>query len=161
MWQSAFHTDKHPFAWLADNPWGLKLSIAHMSIQREYRPVFLDDLDFEKSFAQNSDSSTILFVDIGGSNGSQSLPLRQRYPSLPGRVFIQEQPEVLGKAKEALGSSASIEVEVYDIVTPQVVQGMARPLQFKALVSPFTHVYKEPERTISETFFTHFPMQCV
>ncbi|KID83560.1 hypothetical protein MGU_09122 [Metarhizium guizhouense ARSEF 977] len=84
-WSTTTHTDKHPYAWLADNPWALELAQAHMTVQSEGRPLFFDALDFEKDFekrfAQDTTSSTIFFVDVGGSTGTQSLALRQRYPA--------------------------------------------------------------------------------
>lgn len=126
-WTSAVHTDKHPFAWLAENPWALELAQDHMRIQREGRPLFFDALNFEQRFAQDSTSSTILFVDVGGSTGSQSLTFRQRYPNLPGRVLLQDRPEVVQQAKAELMSSANIEAEVYDIFTPQPVKGIVWP----------------------------------
>lgn len=123
-WGSALHTDQHPYAWLGDNPWALDLAIAYMRIQREGRPVFFDALDFEDRFAQGTTDSTVLFVDIGGSTGPQSIALRERYPNLPGRVIIQDRPEVVQQAKQKLDSSSNIDVEVYDIFTPQTIKGM-------------------------------------
>jgi trans-aconitate methyltransferase len=95
-----------------------------MRIHWEGRPLFLDALDFEKRFGQDTTNSTVLFVDVGGSTGSQSLALRQRYPDLPGRVLLQDRPEVVEQAKSQLPSSAKIEAEVYNIFTPQPVKGM-------------------------------------
>ncbi|KAH7384633.1 S-adenosyl-L-methionine-dependent methyltransferase [Pyrenochaeta sp. MPI-SDFR-AT-0127] len=121
-WSSSIPTDKHPYGWLADNPWALELAQAHMRIQREGRPLFFDALDFEERFAQDATSSTVLFVDVGGSTGPQSRTLRQRYPHLPGRVLLQDRPEVVDQTKADL-ASANIEAEVYDIFTPQPIKG--------------------------------------
>ncbi|KAK2591048.1 hypothetical protein QQS21_011262 [Conoideocrella luteorostrata] len=122
-WSSTVHIDKHPHSWLADRPWALELAQAHIRIQREGRPLFFDALNFEKRFAQDTTSSTILFVDVGGSTGSQSLAFRQRYPDLPGRVLLQDRTEVIQQAKAELAGSANIEAEVYNIFTPQPVKG--------------------------------------
>ncbi|GAP92083.1 putative sterigmatocystin 8-o-methyltransferase protein [Rosellinia necatrix] len=123
-WTSAVPTEMDPYAWLADNPWALKLAQAHMMVQRDGRPSFFDALDFEKRFAQDTTSSTILFVDVGGGSGSQSLAFRQRYPNLPGRVLLQDRPEVVRQVKPMLADSGNIESEVYDFsTTPQPVQG--------------------------------------
>jgi demethylsterigmatocystin 6-O-methyltransferase len=73
-----------------------------MRVQREGRPLFFDALNFEKRFAQNADSETILFVDVGGSTGPQSQELRERFPDLKGRVLLQDRPEVVEQAKEEL-----------------------------------------------------------
>lgn len=120
----AHHTGKHAYAWLGENPWALKLTLAYMKVQFESRPSFFDVLDFQARFGTDSTSSAVLFVDIGGSTGSQSLKFRQRYPSLPGRVIIQDRPEVIQKAKLALDKTANIELEVYDIFTPEPIKGM-------------------------------------
>lgn len=126
-WTSSVPTDKSPFEYLAENPWALKLSQAHMRIHREGRPVFFDALDFEKRFGQDTTSSTVLFVDIGGGKGLQSLTLRQRFPDLPGRVLIQDRPEVVEQAEAQLPSSAKIEAEVHKMFEPQPVKGMMSP----------------------------------
>ncbi|KAH9872145.1 hypothetical protein IAQ61_004980 [Plenodomus lingam] len=122
-WSSTLNiSDKHPYAWLADNPWALELAQAHMRVQREERPLFFDALNFEERFAQNTDSDTILFVDIGGSTGPQSRELRKRFPNLKGRVLLQDRPEVVAQAKLEL-KTMGIEAEVHDIFTPQTVKG--------------------------------------
>ncbi|KAI1144925.1 S-adenosyl-L-methionine-dependent methyltransferase [Nemania diffusa] len=103
----AHNTDQHAYSWLGDNPWALKLTLAYMKVQFRDRPLFFDALDFQTRFAHDAIDSTILF----------------RYPNLPGRVILQDRPEVVEKAKSALASSANIEVEVYDIFTPESVKG--------------------------------------
>lgn len=89
--------------------------------------MFFDALDFEKRFGQDTTSSTILFVDIGGGEGSQSLALRERYPDLPGRVLIQDRPEVVEQARAQLPSSVRINAEVHNMFEPQPVKGMMIP----------------------------------
>jgi demethylsterigmatocystin 6-O-methyltransferase len=122
-WISAIGTDKTPFEWLSENPWALDLAQAHMKVHRKGRPVFFDALDLEKRFSQGATSSTVLFVDVGGGSGSQARTFRQRYPNLPGRVLLQDRPEVVQHMKAELASSG-IEAEAYDFFTPQPVQGM-------------------------------------
>lgn len=126
-WTSSIPTDKHPYEYLAENPWAMKLALAHLRNQREGRPLFFDALDFKKRFGQDTESSTVLFVDVGGSTGSQSLTLRKRYPDLPGRVLIQDRPEFVKHAEEQLTDSDKIEVEVHDIFTPQPIKGIPFP----------------------------------
>ncbi|KAK7701273.1 hypothetical protein SLS64_010316 [Diaporthe eres] len=111
---------------MAETPSAMKLGLSHLRIQREGRPLFFDALDFKERFGQDTKSSTVLFVDVGGSTGSQSLTLRKRYPDLPGRVLIQCRPEMVEHAKEQLVNSDKIEVEVHDIFTPQPVKVNAK-----------------------------------
>ncbi|KAI3390763.1 hypothetical protein diail_8686, partial [Diaporthe ilicicola] len=132
----AHHTEKHAYAWLGENPWALKLTLAYMKVQFESRPSFFDVLDFQDRFGTDSTSSAVLFVDIGGSTGSQSLKFRQRYPRLPGRVIIQDRPEVVQKAKLALDKTANIELEVYDIFTPEPIKG-ARAYYMRKILHSF------------------------
>ena len=120
---SAVHTDLKPFEWLAANPWAWKLAQVHMKVQREGRPTFFDAMDFSQRFAQDSDHSTILLVDIGGGTGSQARTLRQRFPDLPGRIIAQDRPEVIANVKDDL-TKANIEAEVYDLFKPQPIKGM-------------------------------------
>ncbi|KAI0479727.1 S-adenosyl-L-methionine-dependent methyltransferase [Xylaria cf. heliscus] len=132
----AHNTEKHAYSWLGENPWALKLTLAYMKVQFEGRPLFFDVLDFQARFGTDSTSSTILFVDIGGSTGSQSLNFRQRYPSLPGRVIIQDRPEVVQKAKSALANAVDIELEVYDMFTPEPIKG-ARAYYMRKILHSF------------------------
>jgi hypothetical protein len=126
-WTSTLNiADKHPYAWLADNPWALELAQAHMRVQRENRPLFFDALNFEERFAQNTDSETILFVDVGGSTGPQSRELKKRFPNLEGRVLLQDRPEIVAQANDEL-KKLGIEAEVHDIFTPQTVKGVILP----------------------------------
>jgi demethylsterigmatocystin 6-O-methyltransferase len=108
---------------MAENPWALDLAIAHMRVQRAGRPVFFDVLDFKERFARDATSETVLFVDIGGSTGPQSLSLRSRFPDLPGRVIVQDRPEIVQQAKGKIDSSTNIEIVVHDFMTPQPVTG--------------------------------------
>jgi hypothetical protein len=139
-WTSAMKLEegKHPYQYLAENQWALELAQAHMRIQREGRPLFLDALNFPTRFGQNTTSSDILFVDVGGSTGAQSMNFRKRYPYLPGRVIVQDRPEVVEQAKEHIPSSANIEAEVYDIFMPQPIIG-AGALRICPVPSYFTN----------------------
>ncbi|KAF2654763.1 S-adenosyl-L-methionine-dependent methyltransferase [Lophiostoma macrostomum CBS 122681] len=119
---SAIHTDLPPFEWLAANPWAWQLAQVHMKAHRKGRPTFFDALDFEKRFAQDATSSTVLLVDIGGGTGSQTRTFRQRFPDLPGRVIVQDRPEVIANVKDDL-EKANIEAEVYDMFKPQPIKG--------------------------------------
>ncbi|CAI6227200.1 unnamed protein product [Periconia digitata] len=121
-WSGSIPTDDHPYGYLAKNPWALELAQAHMRVQREGRPVFFDAMDFEQRFAQGATSDTVLFVDIGGATGPQARELRKRFPDLPGRVLLQDRPEVAEKWKDDLAQNR-IEAVVHDIFTPQNVKG--------------------------------------
>jgi demethylsterigmatocystin 6-O-methyltransferase len=63
-----------------------------------------------------------LFVDIGGNIGHQSKRLRSKYPTLPGRVIVQDLPETVHVATPAPG----VEFMAHDFFTAQPVHGRAQ-----------------------------------
>ncbi|KAI1120942.1 S-adenosyl-L-methionine-dependent methyltransferase [Nemania abortiva] len=123
---SAIPTELDPFTYLKHNPWALKLHQSHMAVQRVGRKSWINALDFEKRCAAQDNitsSTTFLFVDIGGGTGSQSLAFRQRYPSLHGRVLLQDSPEVVERVREMFIITANIETKAYNFsTTPQPVR---------------------------------------
>ncbi|KAL8996039.1 MAG: hypothetical protein Q9169_004351 [Polycauliona sp. 2 TL-2023] len=117
-------TEQDFFSWLQHHPQELGIFGSWMSAQRETHPNFLDVMDFEQDVGLGADDSTILFVDIGGSRGQQSIALKERYPSLPGRIVVQDLAEVVAEAAERpLPGLEGIEAEAYDMFTPQPIQG--------------------------------------
>jgi hypothetical protein len=97
-----------------------------MMAQRVGRKSLMDAFDFKKHLnTQDISSSTFLFVDIGGGTGSQSLAFRKQYSKLPGRVALQDRPEVVERVKPMFANIENIEAEVYDFsTTPQPIRGM-------------------------------------
>ncbi|KAI1120532.1 putative sterigmatocystin 8-O-methyltransferase precursor [Nemania abortiva] len=122
-WHVAHDTKLSPFDWLPKNP-NLEYFLPWMTAHREGLPIFLDVVDFQKEFAQGSTESTPLFVDVGGAGGHQCIALKQRLPTVPGRVILQDLPHVIDqvKAKLLLGLHG-IEIEAYDFFQPQPVRG--------------------------------------
>lgn len=118
------HTDQDFFCWLQSHPKDLEIFSSWMSAQRDTHPNFLDVIDFEQDLASGAEDSTVLFVDVGGSRGQQSIALRNRYPSLPGRIIVQDLAGVVAEATEhPLPGFQSIEAQAHDMFTPQPIQG--------------------------------------
>ena len=118
-------TDQDFFGWLQSHPSDLAIFSSWMSAQRETHPNFLDVMDFERDLAPGAEDSTVLFVDVGGSRGQQSIALRKRYPSLPGRIIVQDLAGVVAEATEhPLPGFEGIEAESHDMFTPQPVKGV-------------------------------------
>ena len=63
-----------------------------------------------------------LIVDVGGSKGHDLVKFKQCYPSLQGRLILQDLPEVIEEAK-ALGNLDGIEAMAYDFFQPQPIKG--------------------------------------
>ncbi|CAG7930130.1 unnamed protein product [Penicillium olsonii] len=59
------------------------------------------------------------FVDVGGGHGHQCRELGKKYPSLLGRMVLQDLPEAVGKLSPIEG----VEIKAYDFFQPQPVTG--------------------------------------
>ncbi|KAF3035180.1 hypothetical protein E8E11_002421 [Didymella keratinophila] len=66
-------------------------------------PSWLDVVAFDSEVAQDTGPEDVVFVDVGGGNGSQCAALRKRFPTLQGRIILQDRPAVLEKAKAIQG----------------------------------------------------------
>ncbi|KAI0160659.1 S-adenosyl-L-methionine-dependent methyltransferase [Xylariaceae sp. FL1272] len=124
-WQLGHNTDKSPFEWLQMNPHLMEYFLPWMATQRDGLPTFFDVIDFERELGQGTDSSTALFVDIGGAQGHQCVGFKAKFPKLPGRVILQDLPAVIEQvnAKPPAGFEG-VETQVYDALkTPQPVKG--------------------------------------
>lgn len=123
-WHVGHRTELSPFQWLHANPEHMGYFLPWMAVQREGLPIFIDVMDFKKEFAQDTDVSTPVFVDVGGAIGHQCIAVRQRYPDLVGRVILQEQGFIIDQVKASpLPGFEGIEAETYDFFTPQPIKG--------------------------------------
>ena len=62
----------------------------------------------------------VLLVDIGGSFGHDLLDFRRKWPDVPGRLVLQDLPEVVASVQNL---DPSIDVMGYDFFTEQPVKG--------------------------------------
>lgn len=116
-WQYAAKTDLDWFPYYKQHPRELSYFQKLMSVPRD--GDWFDVVPFAEEAASVSQERA-LFVDIGGSIGHQSKRLRSKYPTLPGRVIVQDLPETVNVAAPAPG----VEFMAYDFFTPQPIQGM-------------------------------------
>lgn len=71
--------------------------------------------------ACSNNPGDVLLVDVGGNRGADILELRQAYPTMLGRLILQELPETIAAVDKS--SMADIELQAYDFFTPQPVKG--------------------------------------
>ena len=109
-----------------------------MSAQREGRAYWLDFYPFEQKLsAQGRDEEhDILFVDVGGALGSEIKELRKKYPSLKGRMILQDRQQTI----DHVSPDPGMEAMVYDFFTPQPVIGTTSQISHKLLqqADPFS-----------------------
>ena len=118
-WQQSVKTDMDWFPYYQQHPKQLSYFQKLMSVPRDGE--WFDVVPFAEE-AANVSPDHALFVDIGGNIGHQSKRLRSKYPTLPGRVIVQDLPESVNVATPAQG----VEFMAYDFFTPQPVHG--RPI---------------------------------
>lgn len=79
----------------------------------------LDNYDW-KSIASEADSSAV-FVDVGGSHGSVSIELAQRFSSI--ECIIQDRAEVVAEANVPSHLSERVRFMAHDFFTEQPIKG--------------------------------------
>ena len=122
-WHLAHNTVLAPFEWLKTHPIDYNYFVTYMTTHRDGLPIWLDAFPFEQELCQNITPEDALFIDIGGSTGQQCKTLRERYHG-PGRLILQDQPEVIERAIPTEG----VEKMVYNFWTPQPIKGKSRRL---------------------------------
>ena len=69
-------------------------------------------------FRQDPDGSAVMMVDVGGGFGHQAALLKKLFPDLPGRLIVQDLPQMKGP------DIPGIEFMAHDFWTPQPVQSI-------------------------------------
>lgn len=114
------NTSEDFYTWMDTHPVQQRAFHNFMKEQFASLPTWLDVVSFTTEFVQGpGHPGEVVFVDVGGGNGSQCAALKKLCPELKGRVVLQDQPYVLEKALEVEG----MEKMPYDFFTAQPVKG--------------------------------------
>ncbi|KAF4637649.1 hypothetical protein G7Y89_g412 [Cudoniella acicularis] len=116
------------YTWLETHPVQGAAFHRFMEAQFASLPTWLDVVPFGTEYAQLTDPETPVFVDVGGGNGQQCVALQKKYPTLIGKVILQDRPAVLEKAI----TGQEVERMSYDYLTPQPIKG-ARAYYFRQI----------------------------
>ena len=121
--QYGHKTDLSYWAWLKANPPYLQVFSNYMGGYRAGRPNWVDPSFYpvaeRLSASFNEAISPILLVDIGGGQGHDLEELRAKHPDLPGKLVLQDQPDVIAKVP----AGRRFEAVAHDFFTPQPVHG--------------------------------------
>ncbi|EAW11089.1 o-methyltransferase [Aspergillus clavatus NRRL 1] len=121
--QEGFQTSLHFFDFLKENPKHAVNFNNHMSVYHQGRPSWMDFGFYPvPSLAEGVADNDVLIVDMGGSLGHDLSELRRKWPDLPGRLIIQDLPDVISQTK-TLQLHSTIEPTVHDFFTEQPVKG--------------------------------------
>ena len=120
-------TEKDIYSWLESHPIQQGAFYRFMKTVFDGLPTWLSVVHFDEEVAANSKPEEILFVDVGGGFGWQCQALRKAYPSLAGKIILQDRQDVIekgGAAEEAApNKELGIEATPYDFFTEQPVKG--------------------------------------
>ncbi|KAJ5163998.1 Winged helix-turn-helix transcription repressor DNA-binding [Penicillium coprophilum] len=122
--QMGYETDMGFFGHVQKEPITAKQFNNHMSVYAQGRVRWMDP-GFYPVQEQLVDGVTIgkddvLLVDVGGSFGHDLSDFRRKWPGAPGRLVLQDLPEVVVSVKDL---HPSIEVTGHDFFTEQPVKG--------------------------------------
>jgi len=103
------------FDWLATKPRLQQAFNVVMTMSRTVRSQrWFDFFPVEDKLRLASTSDTVL-VDIGGGIGHDLIAFKQQYPSLPGKLILQEIPVVIDSIKDL---PAGIDATKHDFFVP-------------------------------------------
>jgi len=94
----AYQTKLPAFAWIISQPEKLGNFRQYMTVQHSGMPDWLSVFPVETECARwNKDKSNdaTLLVDVGGSLGHQCIAFREKYPNIPGKIVLQDLPQML------------------------------------------------------------------
>ena len=122
--QYAHKTDLPFFGWLDQNPPYLDVFNSYMSAYRSGKPSWVDPgfYPISERLVEGfvGDSSNVLLVDVGGGLGHDLRELKQKHPSLPGKLILQDRPEVISSlSPDQIDGFYTVS---HDFFTPQPVK---------------------------------------
>ncbi|ROT39597.1 S-adenosyl-L-methionine-dependent methyltransferase [Sodiomyces alkalinus F11] len=118
VFQDAWKTDKHAFAWFTDHPGQLDYFNDYMAFRREPALSWLTVYPVEQE-TQNWDGTRPVYVNVGGGIGHQCAQFKEKYPHIPGPVILQDLPHSIAKALPTPG----VENTAHNFFEPQPVRG--------------------------------------
>ncbi|KAI1453937.1 putative O-methyltransferase [Annulohypoxylon moriforme] len=118
--QAAHKTQLPFFAWLDQNPPYLQIFSSYMAAYRAGKPSWVDPGFYPVSerLAEGFDGDGVLLVDVGGGRGHDLQELKEKHPSLPGKLVLQDQADVIS----TVSGGATFEATSHDFFTPQPVK---------------------------------------
>lgn len=118
------------FEWLASHKNQQTLFNSYMASRREAQPPWFEIYPVERLLGHAVPSlGTVFLIDIGGNQGHDLSRFRQRYSHLPGKLVLQDPPDVVNGVS---GREAGIDVMGYNFLDLQPVKG-ARAYYFRAI----------------------------
>lgn len=127
-WQFAYSTKDHYLDWLTQNPEDAHQNPedAHafnvtMRVNRQVEGAQWFDIYPVEGRLSVSSNDRVQLVDIGGGLGHDLAGLKRKFPNLPGRLVLEDLPDVIEHAKESIEDG--IGIVGYNMFTEQPLKG--------------------------------------
>ncbi|KAH6644812.1 putative sterigmatocystin 8-O-methyltransferase precursor [Boeremia exigua] len=143
--QTGHHTPDDFYTWMETHPVQQGAFHRFMEAQFASLPSWLDVVPFAEVVA-GAGEEEVVFVDVGGGNGSQCAALRRAVPELRGRMILQDRKAVLGSALEVPG----VEKMEHDFMREQPVRD-ARAYYLRQIL------HNHPDDTCIHILQMHLP----
>ena len=118
LWKSASGTGQTYYEWLAAQPHRMSQFEGMVQGFANSRQPWVEIYPTEQLF-KDDDTSTPVFVDVGGGGGQDIEEFRQKHPHTAGRLILQDLPEVVRDTQTREG----IEKQTHDFFTTQPIHG--------------------------------------
>lgn len=118
VFQDAWKTPLHAFAWFQSHPENLNHFNDYMALRRGPEVSWITVYPVHEETV-GWDADKPVYVNIGGGVGHQCAQFKDKYPDVPGRVILQDLPHSIEKALHTVG----VEAVVHDFFDPQPVKG--------------------------------------
>lgn len=124
VFQQAWDTDLHAFAWFSSHSQELKHFNDYMAFRREPKLSWITVYPV-KEVTRNWAGENAVYVNVGGGIGHQCAQFKAKYPEVPGKVVLQDMPHSIEKALQTEG----VQNMVHNFFDEQPVKGnSSKPL---------------------------------
>ena len=122
--QYALGTDLSFWDYLEKDPKAFRDFDTFMTASRKNRPIFADWFPVQEQILNgfqpaSEGQGSVLLVDVGGGRGQDLKTFKDRFPSAPGRLILQDLPRTV----EHANLSPGIEAMTHDFMKPQPIKG--------------------------------------
>lgn len=118
-----YATGSEFWEYLKNTPENAKTFNDFMATRRVGKPVWYDIYPiYEELSCQDMTENDILLIDIGGNRGHDLVNLTAKYPDLPGKLVLQDLPDVVAHA--SFNTKANIKAMPHNFFEPQPIQSI-------------------------------------
>ncbi|KAI9687107.1 MAG: hypothetical protein M1822_002518 [Bathelium mastoideum] len=110
--------------------WEILLSTPHLTAVNAYMATFneghkdwmsLYPIEEQLISGAKEGPESVFMVDVGGGGGHQAIALKKRFPTVPGRIVVEDLPQ--GLPKDGVEGTEGIELLAHNFMEEQPIKG--------------------------------------